>query len=101
MQPNLSGDRHGVTFERPRDRKRLDGQALRVFELMKDGVWRTLAQIAAGAGCPEASASARLRDLRRPEFGGFIVEREYIDHGLWKYKLIIPRREPFQESFGF
>ena len=35
----------GVTYEPQHDRIRLTKQALRVFNAMQDGQWRTLAQI--------------------------------------------------------
>ncbi len=91
LEQKLQGDRGGETFERKRDRRRLDGQALRVFEAIKDGKWYTLQQIALAAKCPEASASARLRDFRRPEFLNAKVEREYVSNGLHKYRLILPQ----------
>lgn len=40
-----------------------------VFSVMRDGEWHTLADIAATAGVPEPSASARLRELRLTEHG--------------------------------
>ena len=54
---------------------------------MADGQWRTLKEIAAATGAPEASVSARLRDLRNERFGGYAVEREYIGDGLWRYRV--------------
>jgi predicted transcriptional regulator len=40
-------------------------QARRVIGCMADGAWRTLAEISAATGDPEASVSARLRDMRK------------------------------------
>jgi hypothetical protein len=40
-------------------------QVRAVYEVMRDGRWRTLAEIAFHAKAPEASASARIRDLKR------------------------------------
>ena len=79
----------GADYLRSRDDVRLTGQLLRVWECMQDGRWRTLKEIAATTGDPEASISAQLRHLRKPRFGGHIVEREYIDNGLYRYKLKI------------
>jgi len=87
--PVIKGDRDGQTFDRQRDGARLDGQAADVFRLMRDGQWRTLAEISAATGHPEASVSARLRDFRRPKFGGFVVEREHIAGGLWRYRVLV------------
>jgi hypothetical protein len=85
--PQILGDRSGESFDRARDGKRLNAQAQAVFSYMQHGEWRTLADIAAATGHPEASVSARLRDLRRPQFGGYTVERRYIANGLWQYKV--------------
>jgi len=86
MQMNLRFD--GADYNRDRDDARLTGQILRVWNCVSDGGWRTLKQIAQETGDPEASVSAQLRHLRKPRFGGHTVEREYIDNGLYKYRLI-------------
>ena len=77
----------GRTYERERDHSRLAAQLGAVKTLMADGEWRTLGGIAAAVDAPQASVSARLRDLRKPKFGGWIVEREYLHNGIWKYRL--------------
>lgn len=87
--PKILGDRAGETFDRARDGDRLNGQAADVFGLMRDGKWRTLAEISTATGHPEASVSARLRDLRRPSLGGYKVEREYVSCGLWRYRVTV------------
>ena len=74
----------GATFDAARDGKRLNEQSQRVFDGMKDGVERGLREIAALTGDPEASVSARLRDLRRY---GFTVSRRYVSKGLWVYRV--------------
>ena len=83
----IEGYRDGATFDDIRDRVRLNRQAQVVWDTMKDGRWRTLAQISAETGEPEASISARLRDFRKPRFGGHIVHRDYVTDGLWRYRL--------------
>jgi hypothetical protein len=65
----------GETLDPLKDAKRLTRQVDLVRELMSDGVSRTLYQISAQVGCSESSASARLRDLRKVHFGGYIVDR--------------------------
>lgn len=70
-----AGDRHGETFVHAFDAERLNAQQLRVWNVMRDGKWRTLAEISALTGDPEASVSARLRDLRKDEFGGLTIDR--------------------------
>lgn len=66
---------------------RLAHQLARVRTLMLDGVARTLGDIEAELGYPQASISARLRDLRRKENGEFIVDRKHIKNGLWSYRV--------------
>jgi hypothetical protein len=79
----------GDDYVPDRDNARLTGQLLRVWECMKDEQWRTLSQISKITGDPEASISAQLRHLRKKRFGSHTVDREYIERGLYKYKLII------------
>lgn len=80
-------DFDGSTFDRTRDGPRLFHQAELVFECIKDGRWRTLHAIAEQTRQPEASVSARLRDLRKPRYGGHTVKRRYIAQGVHEYRL--------------
>ena len=57
-----------------------------VLSATRDGEWKTLAEIAAKTGIPEACVSANLRHLRKAEFGGYIVEKEWIGEG-WAYRV--------------
>ena len=77
----------GETFNASEDGVRLTGHLQKVFDLMKDGRWRTLNQIASAVGCTEPSASARIRDLRKKWAGGHIVGRRRIVNGLFEYRL--------------
>lgn len=65
----------GATFDAALDGDRLRRQLGRVFELMRDGAWRSLPEIAAATGDGEASVSARIRDLRKRKFGSHDVQR--------------------------
>lgn len=85
-QQQLSFD--GATFVPERDGARLTKQINKVFDLMKDGQWRTLADIAFLTDAPESSISARLRDLRKPRFGGYTVERQSVRGGLFQYRIL-------------
>jgi len=84
---SILGDRAGETFNHKRDVKRLNAQAQRVWDAMSDGRWWSLRELADRCGDPEASISARLRDFRKPSFGGFKVEQVYIRRGLHRYRL--------------
>ena len=78
----------GADYTPDRDDARLNGQLLRVWNCMCDGRWRTLAQIEKITGDPPASISAQLRHLRKPRFGAHNVEKEYLNNGLYQYRLV-------------
>ena len=88
VPPAIYGDRDGETYSQGRDLSRLNAQMRDVYRYMQHGEWRTLADIAARTGHPEASVSARLRDLRKSRFGGFTVERRYIAAGQYQYRVL-------------
>ena len=81
------GDRDGATYEPKRDRVRLNAQAQAVWDVISDGRGHTLAEISEMTGHPQASISARLRDFRKPRFGGHKIERQYIKYGIWVYRV--------------
>ena len=71
------------------DEPRLTGQLDKVYGVMRDGQWHTLAELAAAAQGSEAGVSARIRDLRKPRFGQHAVERRRRDEGnQWEYRLV-------------
>lgn len=80
---------NGPDYIPSRDNIRLGKQITKIFELMKDGNWRTLQQIHAATGEPEASISAQLRHLRKERFGSHTVNRRHVSCGLFEYRLII------------
>lgn len=84
-QVHIKPEFDGKTYEPEKDRARLSGQLQRVFDLVVDGKKRTLGQIRDAVGGSEAGISARLRDLRKPKFGGFQINRERLEGGLWVY----------------
>lgn len=90
-------DFDGAAFEHGKDQDRLKRQLDRVVRVMRDGHWRTYAEIAeatrdpeTGETDPEASISARLRDLRKEKFGGYTVERRRRSKGLFEYRVRPP-----------
>lgn len=89
--PSILGPRDGQTFDHKRDGARLNKQAQDVFNLLANGQWYTLDQISYCTNHPQASVSARLRDLRKPKFGGFTVEKRNLGKGTWIYRLTSER----------
>jgi DNA-binding Lrp family transcriptional regulator len=73
----------------PEDIERLGKQMGAVLKLMRDGQWRTLAEISAIVKCSEPSASARLRDFRKTRFGGYTVNRRRTAvAGMFEYQVV-------------
>jgi len=65
---------------------RLKRQLVQVYEaLLLDDL--TLEEISRKINAPTSSVSARIRDLRKPRFGDFRVDREHIENGLYRYML--------------
>lgn len=100
----------GETYNPKLDGKRLTSQLDRVREFMligsdyrKNDLWgyMTLSDIAGLLCYPESSVSARLRDLRKPKFGGYIVElrRKQGCKGTWEYRVLRPPSKPEQLDF--
>ena len=77
----------GVTYDPARDHDRLAKQLGRVYDYMSDGLWHTLKDISEKTGDPESSVSARLRDLRKPKFGGHNIDRRFYIKGIWAYRM--------------
>jgi hypothetical protein len=78
----------------------------RVYEAMKSGRWKPLREIAADAelikeeyrSLSDSTVSARIRDLRKPEYGGHIVltrpmYSNRIDENGKKFKVRMPSLE--------
>jgi hypothetical protein len=82
-KPAFGGESYDATLDLPR----LTGQLKRTLEVMRDGRWRTLQEIAVAVGCTTQSASARLRDLRKSRYGSFTVERRRVGAAVFFYRL--------------
>ena len=67
---------------------RLANQLGRVYDLMKDGKWYTIAEVNRHAGGTESCTSAHMRSLRKSKYGAHEVERRYEGNGLYRYRLI-------------
>ena len=90
-------DFDGSTYVPEFDRARLNAQQVRVFDATSNGQWFTLGEIQdatwlrTGHRDPEASVSARLRDLRK--IGCTVERRRRGDPkaGLWEYRVLVPQ----------
>lgn len=83
---------NGSDYSPKHDCVRLTKQIKRVFDLMKDGEWRTLGEIESITGDGQASVSAQLRNLRKDRFGAHTVNKQIRGDrkdGLYEYKLIV------------
>lgn len=89
--PENLPDHDGTTYDPTLDKIRLNTQLRRVFEVMRHGGWWSLPKIAELTGDPESSISARIRDLRKPKFGGYQVEHMRQTSGTWIYRLVPPQ----------
>ena len=60
-----------------------------IYEQMADGEWYTLRDLAFIAGCSEAATSARIRDLRKSQYGGYTIEaKPTYGSTVWVYRLV-------------
>jgi len=82
----------GSDYKPERDDERLDKQIDRVKKVCSSGVPMTLSMIATLSGDPEASVSAQLRHLRKEKHGSHIVDKIYLSHGLYLYKVTLNDR---------
>jgi hypothetical protein len=74
----------------PEDVPRFGAQLAAVRDFMASGEWVTLTQIAAAAKCTTQSASARVRDMRKPRWGSHVVERRKIPTtNVYQYRLVL------------
>lgn len=83
---------HGESYDPEKHEKRLTRQLDRVRSyLMAHPSGVTLRDISDHCNCSEASASARVRDVRREgkECGLWRIDKKEIRDGLWIYALVI------------
>lgn len=87
LLPHFDGP--GLT---PADEKRLGTALHKVWKVMRDGGWYTLAELARRAKCSEAGAAARTRDFRKEKFAAVYpnggVDKRSIGNGLYEYRLV-------------
>jgi len=82
----------GPVYDPIHDQKRLSTQYYRIFNLMKDGKWRTLEEIEIELKYPQASISAQLRHAKKKRNGSHRLEKQRRGEeksGLWEYRLTV------------
>lgn len=86
-------DFDGETYNPEVDQGRLGRQLKAVYDILFDGEPHTLAEISQRTGEPEASISARIRDLRKERFGAHEVNAQRVseEQGTWVYRLLRPQ----------
>lgn len=91
-QPPLTNLFNGSDYVPHFDDARLKGQMKRIYDLMKDGKFRTLQEIERETGDPQASCSAQLRHFRKSRFGALTVNKRSRgdrERGLFEYQLLV------------
>jgi len=88
----------GDDYTHDRDYIRLSTQLDRVYKVVSDGEWYTLAEIASKTNSPEASVSAQLRNLRKAKFkeqygDDYEIVREHVSGGLCSVSVHIANRK--------
>lgn len=101
----------GNTYDPGQDFNRLSKQLGRVYQAMMDGKWRTaeeVANITGDTSCSLPALTSRIRDLRKPRHGNYVVRsrRRSGGGGVWEYQLLSPSGDvitapnPIQYQYG-
>ena len=83
-------DFDGDTYKPRLDGLRLGSQLYMVLTIVHDHEWHTIDELVGRCGGTHASISARLRDMRKPKFGGHVVlsrRKGGPERGVWEYRL--------------
>jgi len=81
----------GAVYDPARDDDRLQRQLGRVWDVMSDGQYRSIVDIASITGDPQPSVSAQLRHLRKTRHGSWIIDRQRVgETGLHVYRMRNP-----------
>lgn len=79
---------------------RLDSLRERIRECLRSGGWWTLRELETVVGGHGTGVSAKLRDLRKPRYGGHTIEAERVCAGLWRYRMVPQPRVSVGEQMG-
>jgi hypothetical protein len=68
--------------------KKFDSQiAVLLHAIQADREWRTLEQLALVTGITAYSIGSQLRNLRKPRYGGHVIEKRRLNDGNYEYRL--------------
>ncbi len=77
----------GVTIDPELDDGRLTTKVGKTYQAMRGGGGWKLSELAERIESTEAGASARIRDLRKPRWGGHVIEATRLPSNLWLYRM--------------
>ena len=77
----------GIGSENGEDRERLTGQFEGVWEIMRDGEYHTIKEVAEKTGEPAQSVGRQIRYIRSKPRGSHVLEREYRGHGIYAFRV--------------
>lgn len=80
----------GATYDPMKDAQRLRDQLGKVRSAMLGAGWCRLKWLSEQTKAPEASVSARIRDLRKPKYGGYTIDRRRVPgrESLYEYRIV-------------
>ena len=74
-----------TTHEEQQDRAR--DQLFRVWNYLRNHTWVRVPEMAEALGISQTGAASRIRDLRKAKYGGHIVLRRFLGHGIYEFSL--------------
>ena len=80
----------GKSYDAGQDGQRLQTLQDRVYAILVRGGWWTLPELSNATGGSQTGVAARVRDLRKPRWGGHQIERQRVAGGLWQYRMVKP-----------
>ena len=81
----------GTVKVTPKHEKKLRGHKDIVLNMLRKHGWMTPKQMERATGLSWAQINPRLRDLRKPKFGGYNIPQEPVKDGIHRYRLLSPQ----------
>ena len=72
----------------PELRAKIPGKMALLAAEMQKGGWWTIKDVARLLRCADTAASARIRQLRHPKYGGFILARKLVGPNVFAWKIL-------------